>query len=81
MSRVDEYIRANLAGRISLPDLAAVAGVSPSHFARAFRQKTGQPPYQYITIERLRLVAELARDRSLAIGEIAARTGFATHAR
>ncbi|TWG95056.1 AraC family transcriptional regulator [Mesorhizobium sp. J18] len=79
MSRVDDYIRANLAGRIYLADLAALAGVSPTHFARAFRQRTGQPPYQYITKERLRLVAELAKDHSLTIGEIAAKAGFATH--
>lgn len=79
LGRVDEYIRANLSDRINLADLAAIAGVSPTHFARAFRQKTGQPPYQYIMMERLRLVAELAKDRSLTIGEIAAKAGFATH--
>jgi AraC family transcriptional regulator len=36
-----ELIDANLAGGISLRDIARACGLSPGHFARAFRRTTG----------------------------------------
>ncbi|MBA8853350.1 AraC family transcriptional regulator [Ochrobactrum intermedium] len=77
--RVDDFIRANLSNKITVVALAAVAGLSPTHFTRAFRETTGRAPYQYITIMRLQRAAELAGDRSLVLGEIANKTGFSTH--
>lgn len=79
MRRVDDFIQANLSKKITVVTLAAVAGLSPTHFSRAFRETTGRAPYQYITIMRLQRVAELVEDRSLVLGEIANKTGFSTH--
>ncbi|MCK4207339.1 helix-turn-helix transcriptional regulator [Brucella pituitosa] len=77
--RVDDFIRANLSNKITVVALAAVAGLSPTHFTRAFRETTGRAPYQYVTIMRLQRAAELAGDRSLIFGEIASKSGFSTH--
>lgn len=79
MRHVDDFIQANLSKKITVVALAAVAGISPTHFSRAFRETTGRAPYQYITIMRLQRVAELAGDRSLALGEISRKSGFSTH--
>lgn len=79
MRRVDDFIQANLSIKITVVALAAVAGLSPTHFTRAFRETTGRAPYQYITIMRLQRVAELVEDRSLVLGEIANKSGFSTH--
>lgn len=79
MQRVDDFIRANLARKFNIIELAAITGFSPTHFARAFRETTGRPPHQYVTLLRLRLVEKLTKDRSLTLGEIAIKAGFSTH--
>ncbi|MFF8599977.1 helix-turn-helix domain-containing protein [Streptomyces sp. NPDC015232] len=77
LAQVVDYVHANLAARIGLDELAAVAGVSTSHFTRAFRASVGESPHQYVM--RLRLEharrALLATNRSIA--EIALEHGFA----
>jgi AraC family transcriptional regulator len=73
----EELLRARLADRIGLGELAEVVGVHPTYLARAFRAHYGFSVGEYG--RRLRLgwaAAELARgEKSLA--EIAAGAGFA----
>ncbi len=52
-----EFMRANLAGELSIEALAERACMSPRHFARAFREETGVTPAK--AVERLR--ADVAR--------------------
>jgi transcriptional regulator GlxA family with amidase domain len=40
------YARHNLAGRLSVHDLAEVARLSPCQFSRAFQAETGQSNYE-----------------------------------
>jgi len=47
------YARRNLAGRLSVDDLAEVAHLSPRQFSRAFRAETSQTPAK--AVENLRL--------------------------
>jgi len=79
LRRVEDFIHANLARKLSIAEMATVAGFSPTHFARAFREATGRPPHQYVTLLRPRLAEELAKNSSLILGEIAVKTDFATH--
>src|SRR5262245_25378858 len=44
LRRVNEYIDAHFTEKIQTEDLAKVAGLSARHFARAFKQSTGQTP-------------------------------------
>jgi AraC family transcriptional regulator len=76
---VVDYIRANLARRIVLRDLAALVGVSTRHLERAFRQSAGMPIHAYVL--RMRVCA--ARDLligqpSLTIEGIAGQLGFSS---
>lgn len=76
---VQEYIRAHVADELSIEKLALVAGLSPSHFLRAFRQSTGLPPHRYVLATRLDLAEQLVTTTGLPLAEIAALTGFSSH--
>src|SRR5260370_35673630 len=48
LRRVREYVEAHLEKNISLVMLASTAGLSISHFAPAFKQSHGGPPFWYL---------------------------------
>lgn len=79
LRRVKEAVHDWLADDITVERLAAVVGLSPAHFARAFKQQTGEAPHQYV----MRTRVERARDL-LALGGsiagVASRCGFADSA-
>jgi AraC family transcriptional regulator len=64
--RVADYIEEHLNENISLHELAAIAQLSPYHFARAFKQSLGTPPHRYHMSRRM--------DRAKAMLEVPART-------
>ncbi len=74
--RARDYIAANAERGTGLEEVAAVADLTPWHFARAFRARFGLPPHRF----QLGLRIDRAR-RLLADGvggvEVAQRTGFA----
>ncbi len=73
-----EYINENLEKDLTLAEIAASVGMSPYHFARAFKQITGFPPHQYLIKRRIEKAKCLLADSNLAIAEIAYRVGFAS---
>lgn len=78
MKRVVDYIHAHIAEKISLTDLSEVAGFSPSHFARAFRQSTGQPPHHFVMGLRLQEVERLSLNADVSLSKVARVTGFSS---
>jgi AraC family transcriptional regulator len=75
---VIEYIHEHLDAELSLDHLAAVAHVSPYHFARLFKNSTGLPPHQYVIACRVERAKELLRQRErLPLAEVATEVGFA----
>lgn len=79
VARVRAFIRSHIGQRITLEDLAAVAGYSRFHFVRAFKDSTGVPPYAYVLRERIAAARDLLDHSALPIAEIAHRCGFSTH--
>jgi AraC family transcriptional regulator len=71
------YIEENLAHDISLAELAAVAGLSVTHFKRLFRESAGLPVHQYLIRRRLEHAKTLLGDTELPISRIALEAGFA----
>jgi AraC-like DNA-binding protein len=67
LSRVVDYIEANLEGDLTVDRLAGIACLSRFHFARAFKAAVGQPPHQYVSAKRLEHAKALLirGDRSL----------------
>ena len=49
IARARDYIEAHLAENLDLSGLAQVAGLSRSHFIRAFQRQTGFSPHAYLT--------------------------------
>ena len=70
---VIDYLRANLARRLTLDELAAVAGLSPFHFLRSFQAQYHATPQQMLMALRL-----FEAKRRLAAGEPPAQVGLAS---
>jgi AraC family transcriptional regulator len=71
------FIEEFLAQDIGLIDMAAVAGYSPDHFSRCFRETFGVSPYRYLLNRRVERAKTMLRDRSLSIATVASACGFA----
>ncbi len=71
------YIFANYKEELGREKLARRAGVSPEHYSRVFRQRTGFTLTEYITLIRVRKAQELLLSQSTAtLDQIAQETGF-----
>lgn len=71
-----EYIRHNLADRISLTDLARRTGLSSSHFAALFKSATGLPVMEYLKRLRCARARELLMTSSRTIAEVGREVGY-----
>ncbi len=76
LSRVREHVEARLASPLRMPELADVAGLSPFHFARAFKASMGAPPGEWIRLRRLTVAQRLLEDRAQSITDVAAAVGM-----
>jgi AraC family transcriptional regulator len=78
--RVLAHIQAHLATGILLADLARVAGLSPFHFARAFRASIGETPHRFIVRQRVERAQELLRTggQCISLTDAALQAGFSS---
>lgn len=76
LRRVRDLVEARLGDDLGLEDLAAAAGFSRAHFARAFRESTGQTPYAYLRERRVVRAKALLAGSSWGIAEVAQLCGF-----
>jgi AraC-like DNA-binding protein len=77
LRRVTEYIDSHLCEDVALESLAAHAGLSTYHFARAFKQSVGMPPHRYLLQQRVKRAAELLKQTEQPLTAIAQSLGFA----
>ncbi len=80
MDPLIDFVEAHLGRNIGLLDLAGVAGYSPDHFARLFKQAFGLTPYQYVLERRVERAKSLLRGHTHSIAEVAMLCGFANQA-
>jgi AraC-like DNA-binding protein len=76
LREVSDFIQSNLARQIRLIELAAVAGLSPSQFGRAFKTSTGKTPHQWHLSARIESAKRMLLNRRAALVDIALDTGF-----
>ena len=76
LRRVREYVDAHLEENIGLEALAAAAGLSMFHFARAFKQSEGVTPHSYLIQRRVERAQELLTATDCSLSDIALATGF-----
>lgn len=74
--RVGQYIRGNQAGNMSISSLAAVFGLSPSHFAHRFTSAFGVSPQVYVESCRLEYAKRLLEMKDVSIKTAAIDAGF-----
>jgi AraC family transcriptional regulator len=77
LQRVLEYLDAHLPKRVDLRHLAALAGLSQSHFSRAFKASTGMAPYHWQLDARIRRAQALLIGTGASLDDVAEATGFA----
>jgi len=77
LRRVSTYIEEHLAEDLSLSELAAVAYLSPYHFARLFKASNGFAPHQYVIGRRIERAKLLLSTTNWSLTAIAHAVGFA----
>jgi AraC-like DNA-binding protein len=75
--RLLEHIDCNIDRNICVEDLAKVANLSASYFARAFKRSVGLTPHDYLIRRRVERTMALLSDTEMALSEIALAAGFA----
>jgi AraC-like DNA-binding protein len=76
LRRVAAYISENLAENIPVAALAAVAGLSPSYFCRAFKVSVGQAPHAHIIRLRIERAMALMLETEDPLSQIAVACGL-----
>ena len=74
--RATRLISENLNGDLGLTELASACGLSPSHFARAFRRSFGIPAHQYLIQRRIEQAKAMIQYGNLPLKQVALECGF-----
>jgi AraC-like DNA-binding protein len=74
--RVEEFIENRLGMPLTVEDIAQAAGMSCSHFTRAFRNVLKMTPHRYVMWRRLLKAQELIKTSTASLAEIAVVSGF-----
>ncbi len=80
LKRATEFIEANCLRNIRLQEVAALTGLSQSHFSHSFKAATGMAPHEWQMNARLSRAKALLSSSDQPLTEIAAETGFADQA-
>ena len=78
--RVLTYVQGHLDQTITVDQLAAEAGMSPSHFARVFKETLGSTPMQYVMAYRIEQGMKMMENEQRPLGDIALACGFSDQA-
>ncbi|WP_313899365.1 AraC family transcriptional regulator [Methylobacterium sp. E-065] len=76
VDRTIAFIRANLGSALDIDTLAAVAGVSRSHFSRLFTRTKGVAPAEFVVRQRMDLAARLLANGQLSIKAVSSGCGY-----
>ncbi|MBY0581403.1 MAG: AraC family transcriptional regulator [Sphingomonas sp.] len=77
LRRLEDFVEANLDQSISLAELAALAGLSPFHFSRVFKNQRGETPCQFVRSRRTDRARRLLTSTDMPLAELALACGFA----
>ena len=75
--RATEYMKENLADKLTTKELAKRFGYSQEHFCRLFKEVTQFTPMQYLKVFRLERAMHLLNENKYSISEISELCGFA----
>jgi len=75
---VIDLVRSRISEDISLADMAAVTGLSMTHFSHIFKKTMGKSPHQFVLQQRVQYAKELLVSLNLRMIDIALASGFKT---
>ena len=78
IQRCCDYILMNLNRKISVSELAELAGFARNYFIVKFREETGKTVSDYIRMEKMERAKDLLRASNDSIQDIAEKLGYAT---
>jgi AraC-like DNA-binding protein len=78
LRRAHDFIDRDYAEPLDLDAMAAEAGYSRFHFARAFKAAYGETPRTYLTRRRIERAKTLLRTANLSVTEVCFLVGFAS---
>jgi AraC family transcriptional regulator len=74
------YIESHIESPITIPELANIAGLSPSYFCRAFRESVKESPHCFVMRRRIARSQSLMSTTKAPLSHIAIDCGFADQA-
>jgi len=76
MRKAELFIRENLTRKISLSEIAKVAGLSAPYFSTIFKEEMGENLSSYVNRQRVEKASKLLLETDLSLSEIAASCCF-----
>jgi len=76
MRRAIEYIERHYQDDIGFRAIADQLGMSPYHFARLFKQATGESPHQFIMRRRIEMAKKMLAESDRSVAEVAFEVGY-----
>lgn len=80
MKRLADRLDGQDDGRLAVPDMAAIVGLSEGQFVQAFKRTTGATPLQWQLGRRIERARTLMRESDLSLADIAVQLGFSDQA-
>jgi AraC family transcriptional regulator len=78
LRRIKELVDAKMEDDLSLDEMAQSVGLSTAHFARMFRQSTGETPHQFVLRQRVERAKVMLRVPDARVLDVAVACGFKT---
>jgi AraC family transcriptional regulator len=78
LRRIKELVDAKLGDDLSLDEMAQSVGLTTAHFARMFRQSTGETPHQFVLRQRVERAKAMLRAPDTRVLGVALACGFKT---
>jgi AraC-like DNA-binding protein len=76
LASVQAYMRSQVTGKVSLTELATIAGVSVPHFAERYRELTGYPPIKHYTHMKIEAACRLLDSTEQSVKRVAGALGY-----
>ncbi len=76
LETIHSYMRERLSERITLEQLADIAGLSPAHFATRYREQTGTSPIQHFLHLKVEQACQYLDTTSLSFADISRQLGY-----
>ena len=78
LRKMKELVDAKMEDDLGLDEMAESVGLSTAHFARMFRQSTGETPHQFVLRQRIERAKAMLRAPDARVLDVALACGFKT---